>query len=100
MAADHMPMETWESGQRTPLCTNCEEQHGACHFCRQSREQQQADDASVQRSLQRLARLREVGQMSVSLDPPPVLCKGKGMDKGCGKGKDKGEGTGIEKKIR
>ena len=42
----------------------------------------------------------EVGQVSVSLDTPPVLCKGKGKDKGCGKGKDKGEGTGSEKKIR
>jgi len=32
LAADHMLMET--SGQRTPLCTHCERQHGACHFCR------------------------------------------------------------------
>ena len=83
----------WQSVQdrRVSSCA------GTAH---QSREQQQADDASVQRSLQRLARAMEVGQMSVSLDPPPVLCKGKGKDKGCGKGKDKGEGTGSEKKIR
>ena len=34
LAADWMPQEEWADGQRTPLCTSCEERYGACRFCR------------------------------------------------------------------
>ena len=34
LAADRVPTEVWASGQRTPLCSRCEDQHGACRFCR------------------------------------------------------------------
>ena len=33
-AASRLPHETWAEGQMTPLCTQCERRHGACHFCR------------------------------------------------------------------
>ena len=33
-ACDRCPKEEWADGQMTPLCTNCDKKHGACHFCR------------------------------------------------------------------
>ena len=33
-AADRCPREQWASGQRTPLCSQCEEKNAMCHFCR------------------------------------------------------------------
>ena len=32
--ADHVRGSDWAPNQRTPLCTECEERHGACRFCR------------------------------------------------------------------
>ena len=34
LAQDRMPGEEWAPGQPTPLCTYCDDQFGACHFCR------------------------------------------------------------------
>ena len=34
LAAVTVPSEVWAKDQRTPLCTSCEEKHGACRFCR------------------------------------------------------------------
>ena len=34
LASDRMPAEVWADGQMTPLCSNCENKHQACHFCR------------------------------------------------------------------
>ena len=33
-AADRLPGEAWADGQRTPLCSHCDNKHDACHFCR------------------------------------------------------------------
>ena len=33
-AADRLPQEVWGDNQMTPLCSQCERKHGACHFCR------------------------------------------------------------------
>ena len=33
-ACDRCPKEEWADGQMTPLCSNCDNEHGACHFCR------------------------------------------------------------------
>ena len=33
-AKDRVPSEHWAIGQKTPLCTFCENIHGSCHFCR------------------------------------------------------------------
>ena len=33
-ACDRCPKEKWADGQMTPLCTNCDNRQGACHFCR------------------------------------------------------------------
>ena len=33
-AADRMPDEEWATGQLTPLCSQCDNKHDACHFCR------------------------------------------------------------------
>ena len=33
-AKDHAPDEEWAEGQRTPLCSECDNQNKACHFCR------------------------------------------------------------------
>ena len=34
LAETWIPTERWAEGQRTPLCTPCEEKLGACRFCR------------------------------------------------------------------
>jgi hypothetical protein len=34
LADENVPSENWAPHQRTPLCTDCERVHGACHFCR------------------------------------------------------------------
>ena len=34
LAQDRMPEEEWAPNQPTPLCTYCDDQFGACHFCR------------------------------------------------------------------
>ena len=34
LASDRLPDEVWAAGQMTPLCSNCENKHQACHFCR------------------------------------------------------------------
>ena len=33
-AADRMPGERWAAGQRTPLCSFCDNEHDSCHYCR------------------------------------------------------------------
>ena len=33
-AADRVPCEQWAYNQQTPLCSRCDNRHGACHFCR------------------------------------------------------------------
>ena len=33
LAVDRIPSETWLLGQRTPLCSICDRQRDACHFC-------------------------------------------------------------------
>ena len=33
-AADRYPDQQWAAGQMTPLCTDCDQAHDACHFCR------------------------------------------------------------------
>ena len=33
-AADRLPKEVWAAGQRTPLCTSCDNEYDECHFCR------------------------------------------------------------------
>ena len=33
-AAGRLPNEDWADGQMTPLCSNCDNKRGACHFCR------------------------------------------------------------------
>ena len=35
IASECMPGEEGEMGQTTPLCSSCEEEKGACHFCRE-----------------------------------------------------------------
>ena len=34
LAKDRDPAGSWEEGQHTPLCTECDREHEACHFCR------------------------------------------------------------------
>ena len=35
VASTRLPLETWNAGQRTPLCTDCDRRHGGlCHYCR------------------------------------------------------------------
>ncbi len=34
LAAMRVPSESWASGQRTPLCTRCEDRVELCRFCR------------------------------------------------------------------
>ncbi len=34
LAESRVPSERWLEGQRTPLCSRCEAEHGACRFCR------------------------------------------------------------------
>jgi len=36
-AADRCPSEQWETNQRTPLCSTCDEAFDLCHFCRENR---------------------------------------------------------------
>ena len=33
-AEERLPGEEWADGQMTPLCTDCDRKHDACHFCR------------------------------------------------------------------
>ena len=33
-AADRLPDERWAHGQLTPLCSDCDNEHDQCHFCR------------------------------------------------------------------
>ena len=33
-AADRIPSEQWADNQMTPLCSRCDNEHEACHFCR------------------------------------------------------------------
>ena len=33
-AEDRVPGEKWGRGQRTPLCSECDNRKLACHFCR------------------------------------------------------------------
>eukprot|EP01050_Picozoa_sp_SAG11_P009308 SAG11_NODE_865_length_6832_cov_21.731026_3_plen_151_part_00 len=33
LAAQRIPQEQWQPGQRTPLCTQCEERFKACPYC-------------------------------------------------------------------
>ena len=33
-AVDRAPGEVWAPGQKTPLCTACDSEHGACHICK------------------------------------------------------------------
>ena len=33
-ANDRIPEEVWAEGQRTPLCSDCDNRYDACHFCR------------------------------------------------------------------
>ena len=33
-AARRIPSEEWSRGQRTPLCSRCDNRWNACHFCR------------------------------------------------------------------
>jgi hypothetical protein len=35
LAAHQMPTQDWAKDQRTPFCSSCEKQHGACHYCRE-----------------------------------------------------------------
>ena len=35
-AADRIPSEQWADNQMTPLCSRCDNEHGACHFCRRA----------------------------------------------------------------
>ena len=30
-----MPNSTWEPGQHTPLCTHCDRDRDACHYCKE-----------------------------------------------------------------
>ena len=34
LAVDRVPSELWASGQRTPLCSSCDNRHDMCHYCR------------------------------------------------------------------
>ncbi len=34
LASLRIPDEQWADGQATPLCSTCDNRHGACHFCR------------------------------------------------------------------
>jgi len=34
-AADRMPEQTWADDQLTPFCSQCEDTHGSCKYCRQ-----------------------------------------------------------------
>ena len=34
LAEDRMPEEEWAEGQRTPLCSRCDNKYSACHYCR------------------------------------------------------------------
>ena len=33
-AVERDPKGVWAEGQRTPLCSTCDDKHDACHFCR------------------------------------------------------------------
>ena len=33
-AVERLPDEKWAEGQHTPLCSRCDNEHDACHFCR------------------------------------------------------------------
>ena len=33
LAKDRLPNETWCGNQHTPLCSQCENEREACHFC-------------------------------------------------------------------
>ena len=33
-AADRLPDEEWAPNQATPLCSQCDNNHDKCHFCR------------------------------------------------------------------
>jgi hypothetical protein len=33
LASTRVPSEEWASGQMTPLCSRCDWDHGACHYC-------------------------------------------------------------------
>ena len=33
-AAERVPKEGWAPGQKTPLCSECDNREGRCHFCR------------------------------------------------------------------
>ena len=33
-AKDRLPSEEWADNQMTPLCTDCDNKHGSCHYCR------------------------------------------------------------------
>ena len=43
--ADRYPKEKWAANQHTPLCSRCDDEHGACHFCRE--EQSSSDSDSL-----------------------------------------------------
>ena len=34
LATTRLPDESWAPGQHTPLCSQCDRLHAACHFCR------------------------------------------------------------------
>ena len=34
LAADRIQNEQWAQGQQPPLCSECDNQHDMCHFCR------------------------------------------------------------------
>ena len=34
LASDRVPRERWQPGQRTPLCSVCDDRFGSCRMCR------------------------------------------------------------------
>ena len=34
LASDRVPSERWQPGQRTPLCSVCDDRFGSCRMCR------------------------------------------------------------------
>ena len=44
LGRERFPQERWSDHQHTPLCSFCDDEHGACHFCR---EEQSSSDSEA-----------------------------------------------------
>ena len=46
-AADRIPNENWADRQMTPLCSDCDNKHDRCHFCREDEQKRVAWDGQA-----------------------------------------------------